>query len=143
MDHRKAGRAFERRRIKNQFVQHHTAVLAERELRLVDEDNRHRRAGAGVQNVALEDGRVLGQRHRDAINPACRDRAHHLVHTTNRLRLDPTLSLGILPRRDWASEQHDQVGRHHGAAFRHQHRWLGEGEIVLDQDPVAVRTNQE
>ena len=143
LDHRKAGRAFERRRIENQLVQHHPAVLAERELRLVDEDDRHRRPGAGVQNVALVDGRVLGQRHRGAIDPARRDRAHHLIYTANGLRLDPTLSLGILPRRGGAGEQRDQVGRQHGTACRHQRRRLGEGKIVLDQNPIAVRADQE
>ena len=143
MNHRERERTIAAGRVVNQLVEHHPAIRAEGEERVVVEHDADSRAVLGFDDVALEHRRIGLEHDTGAVGARGGDRAFNRNRAANRLGARAGLELGVLARRERAGKLGDELGRQHRAARRHQGRRIGKREVVLDENRGAVRPDEQ
>ena len=143
LQHRKRRTARPGVGVVDQLVEHHARIGAERERGVVGEHQPHRRACPGLQNVALEDGRIGRQCDLSSVDAGRGDRAVRRRHPADRRRLGHRRRLGILARRQRPGELRNQIGRKNRAALGRQRRRMIEREVVLDENLGPVGPDEQ
>ena len=143
LEQRDSGLALECRRVEDHLVEHNARVLADRERALVDEEERKRCAFAGLDDVALEDWRVLAEHDLGAVDAGCCGLA---VEVHDPADAGGSLAIGqlcVLARRARPCEARRERSAYFRASFGVEIDALGAREELADDDRVCARPVDE
>ena len=125
--------------IEHKLVQHHAGIGRHREKRPIRQAQSEFRTGTRLDHIAQINLRAGAQFYNGAVGPGRRGSAFQILYFANRIaRLGSPARLGVLPRKQRASQRLNNSSVEHPTIRTDQGRRRTGGEITLDGYRVAI-----